>query len=249
MMAKSFLKSILVLGIFVFSSGLKAQNVDSTFSHVGPSISTLYIGGVGPTISSVSSCPDSIVAQIPANNWVYGVDISYAMTAPAAGNGWMSEQYSYVTCRTTGLSETVISQGTGNSSGTQTYNRTSVSIANGLSVTGEIIFDMHAFRSWGGGACDSNTNRVDSGSWSITVSYGPAPTCFLPTAFSASTILSNSVNISWTTGGASNWQVRYDTVGFSPTNTSSPWISASSPSLTVTGLMSASSYDLSLIHI
>ena len=244
MMTKGFFKSILVLGIFVFSSVLKGQIVDSTFSHVGPSISTLFVGGAGPTISSLSTCPDSIVANIPANNWVYGVDISYTMTSPQSGNGWMSEQFSYVSCRTTGISESAISQGTGNTGGTQVYNRPSVNIANGLSATGKLVFDLHAFRDWGGGTCDTTIARVDSASWTITVSYGPAPTCFAPTNLNAGTILSNSADISWTTGGATNWQVRYDTVGFSPTNSSSPWFSSSSPTMSLTGLMSASSYDV-----
>jgi uncharacterized alpha/beta hydrolase family protein len=111
MMAKRFLKSIIVLACLVLTSQIKAQIIDSTFSHVGSSIPTLFIGGAGPTISSVSTCPDSIVAQIPANQWVYGVDISYTMTSPNSGNGWMSEQFSYVNCRTTGISESTISQG------------------------------------------------------------------------------------------------------------------------------------------
>ena len=243
-MAKRFLKSIIVLACLVLTSQIKAQIIDSTFSHVGSSIPTLFIGGAGPTISSVSTCPDSIVAQIPANQWVYGVDISYTMTSPNSGNGWMSEQFSYVNCRTTGISESTISQGTGNTAGTQAYNRPSVNIANGLSVTGKLVFDLHAFRSWGNGSCDTTIAKVDSASWTITVSYGPAPTCFAPTNLNAGTILSNSADISWTTGGATNWQVRYDTVGFSPTNSSSPWLSSSAPSISLTGLMSASSYDV-----
>jgi hypothetical protein len=211
-MAKGFFKSIIVLSCLVVTSQMKAQIIDSTFSHVGSSISTLFIGGAGPTISSVSTCPDSIVAQIPANQWVYGVDISYTMTSPNSGNGWMSEQFSYVNCRTTGISESTISQGTGNTAGTQAYNRPSVNIANGLSANGKLVFDLHAFRSWGNGSCDTTIAKVDSASWTITVSYGPAPTCFAPTNLIAGTILSNSADISWTTGGATNWQVRYDTV-------------------------------------
>ena len=166
------------------------------------------------------------------------------MTSPQSGNGWMSEQFSYVNCRTTGISESAISQGTGNTGGTQVYNRPSVNIANGLSATGKLVFDLHAFRDWGGGTCDTTIARVDSASWTITVSYGPAPTCFAPTNLNAGTILSNSADISWTTGGATNWQVRYDTVGFSPTNSSSPWFLSSSPTMSLTGLMSASSYDV-----
>jgi PKD repeat protein len=62
-----------------------------------------------------------------------------------------------------------------------------------------------------------------------------------PTVFASTASTTTSVSLSWTTGGASNWQIEYGPVGFTPgTGTI---VSAATNPFTVTGLSSASYYD------
>jgi len=171
----SFLSALLAL-----SFSASSQIVSTSDTAFGPSIPTTRIPGPNPTTASVSPCFDTLVVQIPANRWVYSVDVQYDMLA--ANNGWKSEQFSYLTCTTTGNSEGTIAQGVGNQSGLQTYSRTGLNIANGATTSGTLVFRLDAFRTWGGpAACDSAINKVVHGTWVVTVNHGPMPTCFPPT--------------------------------------------------------------------
>lgn len=68
-----------------------------------------------------------------------------------------------------------------------------------------------------------------------------APACFTPSNLGATNITSSSADIFWTTGGASNWIVEYGPAGFMPgTGT---MINATNDTITLSGLMAASSYD------
>ncbi|KRO75204.1 MAG: hypothetical protein ABR86_04845, partial [Cryomorphaceae bacterium BACL23 MAG-120924-bin60] len=208
----SFLSALLALA---FSAS--SQIVSTSDTAFGPSIPTTRIPGPNPTTASVSPCFDTLVVQIPANRWVYSVDVQYDMLA--ANNGWKSEQFSYLTCTTTGNSEGTIAQGVGNQSGLQTYSRTGLNIANGATTSGTLVFRLDAFRTFGGpAACDSAINKVVHGTWVVTVNHGPMPTCFPPTGLQNNWVMSNSAQFSWTTGGASNWQLKYSAVGFNPTS-------------------------------
>ena len=223
-------------------SSMQAQIVATSDTALGPSIPTTRIPGPNPTTTSVSPCFDTLVVQIPTNRWVYSVDVQYDMLA--ANNAWKSEQFSYLTCTTTGNSETSISQGTGNQSGLQAYSRTGLNIANGATTTGTLIFRLDAFRTWGGpAACDSNVNKVVHGTWIVTVNHGPMPTCFPPTGFQNNCVMSNSAEFSWTTGGASNWQLKYGTVGFNP-SAAGTFVNSSTTTKKITGLTASTSYDV-----
>lgn len=67
-------------------------------------------------------------------------------------------------------------------------------------------------------------------------------TCFQPSNISASSITQSSASVSWTTGGASNWQVQYDTTGFA-LGTGTIISNATNP-VTITGLMSGTAYQV-----
>ena len=233
----SFLSALLALA---FSAS--SQIVSTSDTAFGPSIPTTLIPGPNPTTASVSPCFDTLVVQIPANRWVYSVDVQYDMLA--ANNGWKSEQFSYLTCTTTGNSEGTIAQGVGNQSGLQTYSRTGLNIANGATTSGTLVFRLDAFRTWGGpAACDSAINKVVHGTWVVTVNHGPMPTCFAPTGLQNNWVMSNSAQFSWTTGGASNWQLKYGAVGFNPTSAGT-YVSATSTTKKITGLSASTSYDV-----
>lgn len=88
----------------------------------------------------------------------------------------------------------------------------------------------------GGGSADFyNDLLIDD------VTIDELPTCFLPTNLSVSSSTDSSISFSWTTGGASNWQVEYDTAGFSPGN--GTIVSSSADSITIGGLNAATNYD------
>ena len=218
---------------------LQAQIVSTTDSAFGPSAPTLLSGT--PTTATVSTCVDSLVVQIPTNRWVYSVDVAYDMLA--ANNGWKSEQFSYLSCTSTATAEATISQGVGNQPGLQLYSRTGLTIANGATATGQLVFALHAFRTWGGNGCDTNINKVVHGSWVITVHNGPMPTCFPPTGLQLDWVMSNSAEFTWTTGGATNWQMKYGAVGFNPTSTGT-FVSSGATTKRVNGLNASTPYDV-----
>jgi subtilisin family serine protease len=117
-----------------------------------------------------SSCPGLLTVSIPENATVNAVDVSYEMTA--LNNGWKSEQRSQLRCTSPGgLSEIAVYEGTGNTEGTQTYERIGLSIANNVSGSEDLLFQLHAGRTWGGSDCNEVYNKVDNNTWEVTVHY------------------------------------------------------------------------------
>ena len=73
------------------------------------------------------------------------------------------------------------------------------------------------------------------------LSIDEAPTCLEPTLVSAAASSTTDVTVSWTSGGATAWQIEYGTPGFTPgTGTI---VNATTNPFTVTGLTSGASYD------
>lgn len=68
-----------------------------------------------------------------------------------------------------------------------------------------------------------------------------APSCPRPTQFANTLTTNNSANFSWTTGGATNWQISYGTPGFSP-NTGTKINLNSNPG-TINGLSPNTNYE------
>ena len=64
--------------------------------------------------------------------------------------------------------------------------------------------------------------------------------CAHPTQLAASSITTTSASLSWTSGGASNWRILVDTVGFTPGGTGT---GTSSNPYVATGLSPAADYD------
>ena len=155
----------------------------------------------------------------------------------------MSEQYSYLECVSTGQKEASLANGTGNNSGTFSYSRSGLGLANGLSASGEFKFVLHGFRSWGStGQCNSVVASIDNNSWTITLQHGPPPSCFAPTGFQLDAVGSATATLSWTSGGAANWQLAYGPQGSAPL--SGTVVSASNSPFVLSGLTPSTSYDI-----
>ncbi|MCX8148144.1 fibronectin type III domain-containing protein [Thermaurantimonas aggregans] len=119
-----------------------------------------------------STCPGVMTINLPIGVTVDSISVEYDFTA--VGSGWMSEQRSQLRCITTGQSEAQLFSGTGTTTGTLTYNRTGLTIANGV-VTGPLVFELHAGRTFGGSGCDASFNFIPNNTWKITVFYTGAP--------------------------------------------------------------------------
>ncbi len=138
--------------------------------------SATYADGHIPTdldfvsLPGASGCPAVLTVTIPDQAEIVGVDVAYSMTA--ANGAWMAEQRSWLRCVSPGgTDEPVLTEGSGFAEGTYWYERAGLAIANGVSGGGAVAFELHAGRTWGGEGCGTTYNRVDDGSWTVTVHY------------------------------------------------------------------------------
>ncbi len=126
------------------------------------------------SLPGASTCPGTLTVTIPANVNISGVDVAYDIRT--RNNGWKSEQRSQLRCISSGgTSEPSLILGTGNQTGTQSYSRTGLTIANGVSGGGNIQFQLHAGRTYGGSGCNTTYNYVRINTWTITVHYTTDP--------------------------------------------------------------------------
>jgi hypothetical protein len=148
---------------------------------IGQSITVTYEDGEIPTslgsFDPACNGPSSAIniELPPGGPWqVTGFDVSYNMTAQAGG--FMSHQRSLIHFQNTNTSESSVAEGSGNSGGVQSYNRSNVTIANGLHAGSTVlVFEMRAWRTDIGSGCNTTNNRVDNFTWTITVHYTDVP--------------------------------------------------------------------------
>jgi hypothetical protein len=174
-----------------------AMNASTNATSASGSVSATYSGGNGnslydfaPATTTNSSCPIPLSVSIPAGAVITGVNVSYNMTA--ASGAYMSEQQTYLKCTNAGgSSEAAMSVGSGAFGGTMPYNRSNLTIANGVSGGGTINFQLHAFRTWGGAGCEAVYSYVNNNTFTVTVNYTINPTySWSPsTALSATNVL------------------------------------------------------------
>ncbi len=226
----------------LFSSLLYSQSVSTSTTYTVGNIDTEFAGAFNQDTSNESACAGLLNVSIPAGRFVTSIDVAYQ--GQALGGGWLSEQFSYLECVTTGTKEDDVSNGPPiNTTGTFNYNRTGLTIANGTVPTGGLDFKLHAFRTFSNNpSCGQQVNRINNNSWTVTVHHIPPPSCFNPSNVSVSNIQSNSVDVSWLTGGASSWQIEYGPQGFTPgTGT---LVGTNSNPYTLTGLSPQTTYSL-----
>jgi gliding motility-associated-like protein len=89
----------------------------------------------------------------------------------------------------------------------------------------------------------SNGSTTAAG-WAANVTCGPRPTCAAPLSISQSALTYNSVNLAWTGGTATAWEVIAVPCGSPrPTAASAGWVPASTNPFTLTGLTGSTCYD------
>lgn len=149
-------------------------------AHAQGSVSATYTAGDIPTSYNAfdPSCNgNDILLQVtlPSGGDTYPVTsirIMYTMTA--SGIGQMGQQRSQVKCVNTNTTELAVYSGLDVQAGTFSYDRIGVTIANGTYPGGaKLSFEMHAWRTVEvTPGCNTSVNKVDNGSWTITVFYG-----------------------------------------------------------------------------
>jgi hypothetical protein len=160
-------------------SANRSQQDYTAFSTAGvesKTASATYSSGDIPTdinfqtLPGTSSSPGSLVVTLPSDAIITGTDVTYKMTAQ--NSGYMSEQRSWLRCIASGgIGEPEITSGIGNSTGTYTYTRSNVYVANAVRGGGNVTFQLHAGRTWGGSGANTTYSKVDNNSWQVTVKY------------------------------------------------------------------------------
>ncbi|MDH6252089.1 hypothetical protein M2347_001816 [Chryseobacterium sp. H1D6B] len=136
-------------------------------TYTAGDINTMYNTSV--STSSTTNCPGTLTVSVPAGYKIKSTDVSYTMTT--ASNGWMAEQRSLLICSTNNTTEASVTSGSGSNSGTYSYNRTGLTLANTL--TGNVNFELRAWRTYGSSDCNPDYNRVDNNTFTVTVTLEP----------------------------------------------------------------------------
>lgn len=181
------------VSLTVNGSSIKTKSFYVNVSNVYNSVTATYSSGDIPTdygfqsLPGSSSCPGTLTVTIPAGAIITGVDVEYDMTAQ--NWGWMSEQRSQLRCISTGgADESSITSGVGTSGGTYSYSRTGLTIANGVTGGGNIVFELHAGRTWTlyNYDCSTNYNYVNNNTWTVTVYFVTDP---IPNFYADQTVI------------------------------------------------------------
>lgn len=124
-----------------------------------------------PNASSQAQEPGLLTVSIPYGAVITGVDVHYQITS--ASGAWVSEQRSILRCVSEGgVSEVSLASGPGTSSGgTVDYDRTGLAIANNVEGGGDIEFELHVFRTWGGSGSNTQYAFVPNNTWKVIVHY------------------------------------------------------------------------------
>ncbi len=233
------MKNFLALSTFLLSFPLFSQLVvDSALYSMGDE--DTEFSQVLDT-SANSTCPISLTVNVPAGRFVSSVEVEYDIEA--LGGGWQIEQWSYLECVTTGNKESSFTSGPSvTSNGVVSYNRSGLTIANGLVSAGGLQFRLHAFRTFGSSPpCDQGDQKVNNNTFKIKVTHGPPPVCFAPSSLSVSGISATGTTLDWTSGGATDWQIEYGPSGFTPG--SGTLVNVSSKPYLLSGLNASTTYD------
>ncbi|SDQ32131.1 Por secretion system C-terminal sorting domain-containing protein [Chryseobacterium soldanellicola] len=137
-------------------------------TYTAGDINTMFSSSF-PTPTDVTNCPGAMTMTVPAGYKIKSTSVSYTMSTES--NGWMSEQRSILVSSNNSMAEAQVTSGSGSTSGTYSYERTNIPIANGL--TGDVIFELRAWRMYGGSDCNADYNKVDNNTWKVTLTLEP----------------------------------------------------------------------------
>ncbi|TVQ18006.1 MAG: T9SS C-terminal target domain-containing protein [Bacteroidetes bacterium] len=124
-----------------------------------------------PTISSQAVNPGQLTVSIPHNATITSVDLEYRIVSTSGA--WVRDQRSFLKCLSDGGdAESAISSGPlNNVGGAVDYSRTELPLANNVQGGGDIEFELHVFRTWGGSGSGTQYAYVPNNSWKIVVHY------------------------------------------------------------------------------
>ena len=210
----------------------KIKAIIATYSS--NSIATEY-RSTEPSITDTSACAAVLSLTIPEGQGITTVSTLYYMNAISPAK--RKEQRSHLSCVTTSFGETQVSSNTINGSGKHLYERHNLTIAEGA--TGEVSFQLNAWRTEHSGDCNSTYNEVLNHTWTIIAYYEPATTCYSPSVYSISTtdISSTTASFVWTAPNevpSEGYEYFISTVEEEPSGSGT--LVPSSTSVTATGL-------------
>jgi len=233
---------------FIFSVIATIGSLSISYAQTSTDSTQYNYGAIGVqqvapvNINSQSSCADTLGISIPSGHWVSSIDVEYTInTTGGFGGSAPNDIGVYLELSSEGAKEAALDYGTiGTNGSTETITRT-INDFNGAVTDTFLIFKLHAFRQQFATACGTTTASIADSSWKIIVNHYPAPTCYQPTDLSVDWTMSNKAKLSWTSGGAANWEVEYGTPGFTPG--SGTRVAVSSNPFVLSGLSASTTYE------
>jgi len=221
-------------------SALNAQITSDSTRYVYGDLGVQQVAPVN--INSQSSCADTLGIAIPSGHWISSVDVEYTMnTTGGFGGSAPNDIGVYLELSSEGTKEAALDYGTiGTNGSSETITRT-INDFNGAVTDTFLVFKLHAFRQQFTTACGTTTASIADSSWKITINTYPAPTCYQPTNLAVDWTMSNKARLSWTGGGAANWEIEYGTPGFTPG--SGTRVAVSSNPFVLSGLSASTTYE------
>lgn len=151
----------------------------STYAQLGTATATYSIGDIETdkyfyNTNGNSSCPGLMTVTLPTDALILYTDVSYNMTSDE--NSAVNKQRSHLRCVTAGgTNEASITKGPYvYEPGTESYSRTGLDIANGITSGGDVDFELHAGASYYRHHCSPDSVKVDNNTWTVTITYIPS---------------------------------------------------------------------------
>ena len=183
-------------------------------------------------------CFGELSVNVPLSHEISYADVEYEMTSSGIGDIIMYQRSILVASQNQIIlaEEPNVSIGVGSTAGTYEYNRTNLTFANGM--WGTVDFQLHAGKTFGGGANCNSGVVVDNNTWILRVCFEYV--CYPPHSLIATALSETSYELTWEihpNSDASQWNVVIGEAGFNPNNPSEIIQSETvigTPSVTVT---------------
>lgn len=232
--------------LFVFLSFLCFQSFAQITSDSATAVNAVGVQDVNffPNINTQASCASTLSVNVPAGNWIYGIDVFYTINT-VAGFGGMSPSgiYAYLECTSTSSKEAQVFNGTVTTNGaSEAVSRTNLQFSNGAYAGTTLDFKLHAFDiAFFSTGCDTADAKIEAGTFKVVVHHGPAPTCFKPSNQDVDWVMHDRASLNWTTGGSTDWQISYGATGVAAG--AGTIVAANTNPFVLTGLTANTTYD------